>query len=106
MQIGLRLGLHVHIPLPDLVQRADILRVHMGRIRCDDGVDFARIAAATDGWSGARLQELVVSAADRALERGLAAGVASSVGMADFVGLLGPSSSPAAPSEIVHPAAW
>ena len=36
----------------------------------------------------ARLQELVVSAADRALERGLAAGVASSVGMADFVGLV------------------
>ena len=47
-------------------------------------------------WScGARLQELVVSAADRALERGLAAGVASSVGMANFVGLVpGPPPSP------------
>ena len=108
MQIGLRLGLHVHIPLPDLVQRADILRVHMGRIRCDDGVDFARIAAATDGWSGARLQELVVSAADRALERGLAAGVASSVGMADFVGLLPgpPQSPPPACSQVGCWSAW
>ena len=65
-----------------------------------------KVRGGTDGWSGARLQELVVSAADRALERGLAAGVASSVGMADFVGLLGPSSPPAPPSEIVHPAAW
>ena len=54
-----------------------------------------KVRGGTDGWSGARLQELVVSAADRALERGLAAGVASSVGMADFVGLVpGPPPSP------------
>ena len=101
-----RFGVPLEIPMPNLEQREAILRVHARGVRFDEGVDFARIAAQTGGWSGARLQQVVVSAAGRAMRRALADGVAPSVGMADFVALLGPSSSPAAPSEIVHPAAW
>ena len=101
-----RFGVPLEIPMPDLEQREAILRVHARGVRFDEGVDFALIAAQTGGRSGAQLQQVVVSAAGRAMRRALADGVAASVGMADFVGLLGPSSSPAAPSEIVHPAAW
>ena len=101
-----RFGVPLEIPMPNLEQREAILRVHAGGIRLDEGVDFALIAAQTGGRSGAQLQQVVVSAAGRAMRRALADGVAASVGMADFVGLLGPSSPPAAASEIVHPAAW
>ena len=90
-----RFGVHLEIPMPNLEQREAILRVHAGGIRFDEGVDFALIAAQTGGRSGAQLQQVVVSAAGRAMRRALADGVAPSVGMADFVGLLpGPPPSP------------
>ena len=96
-----RLGERVTLELPDFGLRVRLLQVHTAAVPLDADVDFRRIAAATDGKSGADLRRLVSSAVVRAARRDAAA-----VGMADFVASLGLSSPPAAASEIVHPAAW
>jgi cell division protease FtsH len=51
-----RLDRHIAIPLPDAEARARILRLHL---RADVGSEgFAEAARRTEGWSGARLEQL------------------------------------------------
>jgi ATP-dependent Zn protease len=52
-----RLDRHVRIPLPDLKGREGILRWHLQGLLAD--ADLSSIAARTEGWNGASLEQLV-----------------------------------------------
>lgn len=62
-----RLEVHIHVPQPDQAARADILRVHMRKLRTVAGIDVEALAVATPGWSGAELAGLCQEAAMLAL---------------------------------------
>ena len=58
-----RFDRRVTIPLPDLVGRIGILKVHIKNKLVDDSVDLATIARGTPGFSGADLENLANEAA-------------------------------------------
>ena len=68
---------------PDLPARAAILEYHL-RDRPVGPVDHKRLAAATDGYSGADLRLVCESAAESALEDSLERGEPRPIGMGDF----------------------
>jgi transitional endoplasmic reticulum ATPase len=56
-----RFGMHLHVPLPDARSRRDILRIHFSRGAAGtEDIDqiVEALAARTEGFSGARLQQL------------------------------------------------
>ena len=62
------------VDLPDADEREAILRIHLQLRRQDpEAIDVARVAAATEGFSGAELEQVVISALLGALQarRGL-----------------------------------
>ncbi|WP_095081673.1 AAA family ATPase [Mesorhizobium sophorae] len=59
-----RLDRHIEIPLPDAEARKEILRFHLGG-KLEDS-DRALVADRTEGWTGARLEQLVRDARRRA----------------------------------------
>lgn len=62
------------VDLPDLTTRADIFRIHLVRRElATEGFDLAELAAACDGFSGAEIEQVVVSAvyAGQAQQRGV-----------------------------------
>lgn len=61
-----RFDRHVTLDLPDRDDREAILKVHTRKVPLDSGVDLARIASGTSGFSGADLKNLVNEAAIRA----------------------------------------
>jgi cell division protease FtsH len=65
-----RFDRRVPVELPDLKGREEILRVHAGKIKVEDGVDFAKIARMASGASGAELANIVNEAALRAVRDG------------------------------------
>ena len=58
-----RFDRHVVLDLPDRKDREAILLVHTRKVPLDPGVDLARVAAGTPGFSGADLRNLVNEAA-------------------------------------------
>ncbi|MBS7664191.1 AAA family ATPase [Pseudomonas lalucatii] len=51
------------VDLPDAAVRAEILRIHLGRRELDaSGFDLDLLAAASEGFSGAEIEQVVVSA--------------------------------------------
>ncbi|MCF6264609.1 MAG: ATP-dependent zinc metalloprotease FtsH [Xanthomonadales bacterium] len=58
-----RFDRQVVVPLPDLLGREKILKVHMRKVPIDDSVDARVIARGTPGFSGADLANLVNEAA-------------------------------------------
>jgi cell division protease FtsH len=74
-----RFDRQVLVDRPDRKGRADVLRVHVGRIRLAPGIDLDAIAALTPGFAGADLANLVNEAALLATRRG-----AQAVTPADF----------------------
>ncbi len=58
-----RFDRQVHVPLPDIRGRAQILKVHMRKVPVADDVDASIIARGTPGFSGADLANLVNEAA-------------------------------------------
>lgn len=58
-----RFDRQVVVAMPDVQERADILRIHMSKIPVAPNVDVERIARATPGTSGADLANLVNEAA-------------------------------------------
>ncbi len=64
-----RFDRQVHVDLPDLVGREQILRVHARKIALSDDVELDRIARATSGMSGADLANLLNEGALMAARR-------------------------------------
>jgi len=62
-----RFDRRIHVELPDLKGRTDILRVHARDVKIDPDVDFEAIARATSGASGADLANIINEAALRAV---------------------------------------
>jgi len=62
-----RFDRRIHVELPDLKGRTDILRVHARNVKIDKNVDFQAIARATSGASGADLANIINEAALRAV---------------------------------------
>ena len=58
-----RFDRQVHVPLPDILGREQILKVHMRKVPVADDVDATIIARGTPGFSGADLANLVNEAA-------------------------------------------
>jgi cell division protease FtsH len=58
-----RFDRQVHVNLPDVEGREQILRVHTGKIVLDESIDLREIAKATPGFSGADLANLANEAA-------------------------------------------
>ena len=65
-----RFDRRVPVELPDLAGREAILRVHAKNIRIHDNVDFAAVARAASGASGAELANIVNEAALRTVRSG------------------------------------
>ncbi|TFG61479.1 MAG: ATP-dependent metallopeptidase FtsH/Yme1/Tma family protein [Spirochaetales bacterium] len=65
-----RFDRQVVVDMPDIKEREEILKIHAGRIRLGVDVDFARVARATPGTSGADLANLVNEAALFAARKG------------------------------------
>ena len=65
-----RFDRRVPVELPDLQGRIDILKVHAKKIRVADDVDYAAVAKAAAGASGAELANIVNEAALRAVRDG------------------------------------
>jgi AAA+ superfamily predicted ATPase len=68
---------------PDAPARASILEYHL-RQRPVEGVDLAKLVAATDRFSGADLAHVCETAAEKALIESSRSGVVRMIGMADF----------------------
>jgi cell division protease FtsH len=68
-----RFDRQVTISLPDVNGREEILRVHVKKIKLAAGVDLAKIARGTPGFSGAELANLINESALLAARRGLTA---------------------------------
>ena len=65
-----RFDRHIHINLPDMKGRENILKIHAKKIRMDDGTtDLSVIARGTPGFSGAELANLLNEAALYAARR-------------------------------------
>ena len=58
-----RFDRQVHVPLPDIRGREQILKVHMRKVPLDEDVDPGIIARGTPGFSGADLANLINEAA-------------------------------------------
>jgi cell division protease FtsH len=58
-----RFDRQVHVPLPDLRGRLEILKVHAKKVRLGPNVDLERIARGTPGFSGADLAAIINEAA-------------------------------------------
>jgi AAA family ATPase len=66
-----RIDRRLFVAPPDELARAEILRIHLRAVACSAGVDAARIAAETPGFSGAELAALCREAALCAMEEDL-----------------------------------
>ena len=62
-----RFDRRIHVELPDLKGRTDILKVHAKGVKIAENVDFEAIARATSGASGADLANMINEAALRAV---------------------------------------
>ncbi len=65
-----RFDRRIPVELPDVVGREAILRVHAKRVKLSGSIDFAAVARATSGASGAELANIVNEAALRAVRMG------------------------------------
>jgi len=66
---GGRLSREIVIPLPDAEARLELLKLFTRKVKLDDAVDLAAIAAQTEGASGADLRAIVNEAGLQALIR-------------------------------------
>ena len=58
-----RFDRHIHVSLPDIAGREQILGVHAGKVKIGSDVDLAMIARGTPGFSGADLESMINEAA-------------------------------------------
>jgi cell division protease FtsH len=65
-----RIDRHIHIDLPDIDGREEILKVHARKIKVMPNIDFRRVASTSFGFSGSDLRSLVNEAALSATRAG------------------------------------
>ncbi len=65
-----RIDRHIHVDLPDIDGRLEILQVHAARVKTLPTLDLRRVAETTFGFSGADLRSLVNEAALAATRAG------------------------------------
>ncbi|MEM2024683.1 MAG: proteasome-activating nucleotidase [Desulfurococcaceae archaeon] len=70
----------IEIPLPDKTGRAEIFKIHVGKLKTNVEVDFERLADLSEGFSGAEIKLAVVEAGYYAIREGRRA-----VGMEDLI---------------------
>jgi cell division protease FtsH len=58
-----RFDRHIHVNLPDIAGREQILGVHAAKVKLDPAADLSLIARGTPGFSGADLESLINEAA-------------------------------------------
>jgi len=58
-----RFDRHIHVSLPDITGREQILKVHSGKVKMAPEVDLTLIARGTPGFSGADLESMINEAA-------------------------------------------
>ncbi len=75
-----RLEIHLELPVPDLSAREEILRAHNRKKPVADDLDFAALARATAGYTGAELSALSRQAAMLAIKSQLQAARDPNVG--------------------------
>jgi transitional endoplasmic reticulum ATPase len=75
----------VFVPPPDLAARTEILRV-MLRDKPAAGVDIAKVAAATDRWSGADLMGMIERATESKIGIALRTGIPTPIETGDLLG--------------------
>jgi len=75
-----RLGKHIFVPLPNLYERGEILKLYAGKVNIAAEVDLKKIAGQLMGFSGADIESLVNEAALHALTENK-----SQVTMKDFI---------------------
>ncbi|MFW5860354.1 MAG: ATP-dependent zinc metalloprotease FtsH [Planctomycetota bacterium] len=54
-----RFDRHIHVDLPDITGREEILQVHSGKVKLGPDVELATVARGTPGFSGADLENLI-----------------------------------------------
>ncbi len=69
-----RFSQKIYIPLPDSEAREAMIRAKLKNTKTDGAIDVAKITAATDGFSGADITELIDRATDAPLRRSLKSG--------------------------------
>ncbi|MDE7464481.1 MAG: ATP-binding protein [Clostridiales bacterium] len=79
-----RFSQKVYIPLPDEPARAAMISSRLKKTKTDGEIDVDGIVAATDGFSGADIAELIDRATDAPLRRSLASGSVSGLTRADI----------------------
>jgi len=66
-----RFGAHIHVPLPDEIQRRQILSIHLKDVILDNKVRLEelvqRVSADTEGFTGAELESICYRAKMQAL---------------------------------------
>jgi SpoVK/Ycf46/Vps4 family AAA+-type ATPase len=66
-----RFGAHIHVPLPDEMQRREILSIHLKDVILDNKVSLEelaqRVSVDTEGFSGAELESICHRAKMQAL---------------------------------------
>src|SRR5690606_16115591 len=77
------------VPPPDKVARASILQILLGGRPVANDIDTAALAARTSGFSGADLENMVETAADRAIGESLAKNTEVPITHAHLVAALG-----------------
>ena len=65
-----RFDRRIPVELPDLLGRQAILLVHAAKVKCEDKIDWNKIARSTAGASGAELANIINEAALTAVRRG------------------------------------
>ena len=62
----------IEVPLPDRAGRKEIFRIHLERVKHSDGIDLDKLAAITEGMSGAEIKSIVTEAGYKAIRDGRA----------------------------------
>lgn len=68
-----RFDRHVHVAVPDIKGRSQILNFYLDKVKKDENIDVTQIARGTPGFTGAELSNLVNMAAVRAASQGCSA---------------------------------
>lgn len=89
-----RLDRLVYVPLPDLATRRQVLAVHTRKTPLADDVDLERLAAVTDGYSGAEIAAVCNEAALAALEESPEAAVVADRHFGRALGVVTPRIQP------------